>query len=369
MRIHRIVLRYVSVPLRAVFENRWQRISTWTKLIVEVHSGDSIGYGECMAMETPFYSYETIETAWWVITRWLAKPLLDLEFEHPREIPQAFSRISGHHEGKAALECAAWDLYARMHSMPLCELFGGSRRPVATGATVGVQKDIETALRAVETAVSAGYTRLKIKIKSGWDEELLGAIRTSFPQVTILADANAAYEEKDIDWLASLERFAPIVIEQPFPGTDWINTAALQAKTSAPVCLDESITCLDDVEQMIHTKAARLVNLKVGRVGGITNAIRIHDRCAEAGIPVFIGSKTETGIGRWMNIGLGTLSNVRFPSDVAASERYFVEEIVKEPVRTVGPGLVEPLPGPGFGTEVDPVQLAKYTVKTEVLPE
>jgi O-succinylbenzoate synthase len=170
-----------------------------------------------------------------------------------------------------------------------------------------------------------------------------------------------------MDLLAGLERFAPILLEQPFPAAAWGLSAALQGRTSAPICLDESISSIHDVEQMIALKAGRVVNLKVGRVGGITDAIRIHDRCADAGVPVFIGSKSETGIGRWMNIALGTLENVRYPSDVSASERYFVEEIVRDPVTLTGPGLVEPLAGPGFGTEIDPSRLLKYTVKTAVI--
>lgn len=367
MKVDRIILRFVRTPLRFEFQNRWQRIREWTKLIVELQAGGAVGYGECTAMETPFYSYETIETASWVIKKWLAEPLLTSEFEHPREVSDLFSLISGHHEGKATLECAAWDLYARAHSLPLYELIGGSRRPVKSGATVGVKKDIDAALKAVDAAVSAGYERIKLKIKPGWDRELLGAVRAAFPRVILLADANGAYGEGETDRLASLEQFEPIIIEQPFPAAAWIHSAALQARTSAPICMDESITCLADVELMLHLKAARMVNLKVGRVGGISDSIRIHDRCAEAGVPVFIGSKIETGIGRWMNIAVCTLSNVLYPSDVGASERYFVEEIVRDPVTLVGPGLVQPLAGPGPGTEIDPAAMLKYTIKTEVL--
>lgn len=367
MKIDRIILRFVRTPLRFEFQNRWQRIREWTKLIVELQSDGVSGYGECTAMETPYYSYETIDTSAWVIKKWLAEPFLNCEFEHPREVSEAFSLISGHHEGKATLECAAWDLYARAHSIPLYELIGGERRPVKSGATVGVKKDIDAALKAVGAAVEAGYERIKLKIKPGWDRELLGAVRGAFPQVIILADANGAYSEQDIEKLAGLDEFAPIIIEQPLPAAAWIHSARLQARTSAPVCLDESITCLEDVELMLHMKAARMVNLKVGRVGGISDSIRIHDRCAEAGVPVFIGSKIETGIGRWMNIAVCTLNNVLYPSDVGASERYFVEQIVRDPVTLVGPGLVQPLAGPGSGTEIDPVTMLKYTIRTEVI--
>lgn len=369
MKIDRIILRFVRIPLRFEFQNRWQRIKSWTKLIVELRSGDGVGYGECMAMETPFYSYENIETAWWVITKWLARPLLEGDFSHPREVAEAFSLIHGHHEGKAALECAFWDLYARSQGVPLCEAIGGGRRLVSAGSTVGIQKDIETIVKVAGVSVTAGYKRLKVKIKPGWDTEPLAALRAAFPGLTLLADANGAYSGKDIDMLAGLERFAPIIIEQPFPAGSWTQFAALQARTSTIVCLDEAIDCLNDVEQMIQFKAARMVNLKVGRVGGIVESIRIHDRCAEAGIPVFVGSKIETGVGRWMNIAVATLGNVCYPSDVSASERYFVEETVCDPVKLVSPGFVEPLPGPGIGTEIVPERIFKYTVRTLAIPE
>jgi O-succinylbenzoate synthase len=369
MKVERIVLRFVRIPLKSEFRNRWQRIQEWTKLIVELRSGDAVGYGECMAMETPFYSYETIDTAWWVITRWLARPMLESDFQRPDQVTSAFSLISGHHEGKAALECAFWDLWSRAHEQPLYEAIGGCRRPVCSGATIGIQEDLATAIRLARVAVDAGYRRLKIKIKPGWDRELIEAVRAEFPDVTILADANGAYGEEDIDWLASLERFEPIIIEQPFPASAWSQLAGLQARTSAPVCLDESVNSLEDLGQMLHFKAARMVNLKIGRVGGISEAIRIHDRCAEAGIPIFVGSKAEMGIGRWTNVAVSTLENVRYPSDVPASDRYFTDEIVNDPVMLVAPGTVEPLPGPGFGTDVDRANLLNYTVRTLSIPE
>jgi len=369
MKVDRIILRFVRIPLKFEFQNRWQRIRDWTKLIVELRSGDLVGYGECTAMETPYYSYETIDTAWWVITRWLAEPMLRCQFGHPAEVTEAFRLINGHHEGKAALECAFWDLWSRAGSLPLYQAVGGRRRPVRSGATVGIQDDLETALRLAGSAVEAGYERLKIKIKPGWDRELLAAVRAAFPRVTILGDANGAYGEGDIGWLAGLEKFAPIIIEQPFPAGAWTHFASLQARTCTPICLDESISGLEDLEQMIQLQAGRLVNLKIGRVGGIRDAIRIHDRCAEAGIPVFVGSKAEMGIGRWVNIALATLDNVRYPSDVPASDRYFVSEIVRDPVTLSGPGLVEPLPGPGFGTEIDSANLSKYTVRSLSIPD
>jgi o-succinylbenzoate synthase len=364
MKVERLILRFVRIPLRVAFENRWQRIQEWTKLLVEVHSDGAVGHGECMAMETPYYSYETIDTAWLAITRYLVDLFVGKTFEHPDQVAEAFAVISGHHEARGALECAFWEMYTRAAGVPLYQSIGGTRRPVRSGATVGVQKDVPAAVEAARRAVEAGYQRLKVKIKPGWDREPLAAIRAAFPAVTILADANGAYAEGDLDQLDRLDDFAPLILEQPFPRSAWTVSAALQARLSSPICLDESIENLLDVEQTARLQAARLINLKVGRVGGLSEAIRIHDRCAQLGLPVFIGSKTETGVGRWLNIALGTLSNVRYPSDVAASERYFVEDVVKDPITLSGPGTVEPLAGPGIGTDLDTDRLAKYTVKT-----
>jgi O-succinylbenzoate synthase len=367
VKVDRIVLRLVRFPLRNAFENRWERIENWTKLIVELHAGDSVGYGECMAMETPYYSYETIETAWLAIRRYLAKIVFSCAFEHPSEVARALSVISGHHEARGALECACWEMYARAHGRPRYDAVGGTLRQVSSGATVGVQGDIETALAAVAQASAEGYRRIKVKLKPGWDLEVVQAIRRRFPEITILGDANGAYGAADFDRLLALDKYEPFILEQPFPRPAWWLASALQARHSAPICLDESIECIEDVEHASRIKAARLINLKVGRVGGLHEAIRIHDRCQELGLPVFVGSKSETGIGRWLNIAFGTLPNVTYPSDVAASERYFTEEIVRDPIRLVAPGHVQPLPGPGIGTEIDPARLLKLTRQLLVL--
>jgi O-succinylbenzoate synthase len=368
MKVERIILRYVRLPMRAAFENRWNRIVEWTKLLVEVQGDGGVGYGECMAMETPHYSYETIETAWWATTRWLADLVLNRSFEHPSEVATALNSIAGHHEAKAGLECACWDLFARAQSMPLYRLLGGSRRPVRAGATVGVESTIDAALEAAAAAADAGYERIRFKIKPGWDRALLNAARSALPAVTILADANGAYGEPDIAWLAELESLSPIMLEQPFQPSCWSSTARLQARTEVPVCLDESITCVEDVGQMITSGAGRAINLKVGRVGGLSAALRIHERCADAGIPVFIGSKSETGVGRWMNVAMATLSHVSLPSDISAGSRYFTTEIVRDPVVLCDAGMVMPLAGPGFGTELDAAAVLSRTVKTRAIP-
>ncbi|HBK95928.1 MAG TPA: o-succinylbenzoate synthase [Microcoleaceae bacterium UBA10368] len=365
--IDTIVLRFVKMPLHRPFSNRWERFEEWTKLIVEVQSEGRSGYGECTAMETPYYNYETIETCWLVIQRYLAPILLDRTIDDPKQVADFFSHIRGHYEARAALECACWDLYGRIQGVPLYQLIGGELRPVKSGATIGVHQSKEELIGEIQQALEAGYHRFKIKIKGGWDVEPLETIRAVFPDIALLADANGAYSPSDISYLASFDRFNLMCLEQPFPPRTLYETAKLQAQMTTPIGLDEAVVSLEDVRQIIELKVARIVNLKIGRVGGISEALRIHDACKEAGIPIFIGAKYEMGIGRWTNIALATLDNVTYPSDVSASNRYFRQEIVNDAVELVAPGMVQPLEKPGFGSTICWENLNQYMTQEAVI--
>lgn len=367
MKIDSIVLRFVKIPLRTPFSNRWQYFEEWTKLIVEVRSEGHSGYGECTAMETPYYRYETIETCWLVIEKYLGPMLLGKAFTHPREVGTFFSHTRGNHEARAALECACWDLYGRLHQTPLYQLVGGQRRSVKSGATIGVRDSEDKLIQDVEEAVKAGYHRVKVKIKPGWDTRPLEAIKSTFPNLAVLADANGSYSQLDSGHLESFDRFKLMCLEQPFPPRALYETAKLQSRMETPIGLDEGVESLDEIEQIIQLKAAQIVNLKIGRVGGISEAIKIHDTCKEAGIPIFIGAKYEMGIGRWTNIALATLDNVLYPSDVGASDRYFQQEIVNDVVKLVSPGSVQPLDQPGFGSTICWDKLNHYTLKQLLL--
>lgn len=363
MRIDEIVLRFVSPPMAAPFENRWQRLERWTKLIVELRAGDQRGWGECTAMESPFYHYETIETAWTVIERHLAPMLVGREIDAPTDLLEIFANVNGHLETIAALEVAAWDLFARAEGKPLAEMLGGKRAPVKASATVGVTDNVAELVEQVAAAAEAGYHRVKVKIKPGWDKVPLAALSANLPDMPVLADANGAYGPDAIDHLASLDRFGLMLLEQPMKAHNWKAYADLQARMETPVCLDESVHTMEDVETLIEMKAARAVNLKVGRVGGLARARAMHDRLRDAGIGTFTGAKFETGIGRWTNIAFATLDNMVYPSDVAESARYFREEITAEPVRLTGPGLVEPANVPGFGPAPAADALNRFTVR------
>ncbi|MAM72372.1 o-succinylbenzoate synthase [uncultured Tistrella sp.] len=363
MRIDEIVLRFVTPKMVAPFANRWQRMERWTKLIVEIRSDGLSGWGECTAMESPFYHYETIETAWHIIERHLAPMLVGHEIEGPEDMLDRFRDVAGHVETVAALEVALHDLLARGDGVPLAVRIGGDVRPVKASATIGVTGSVADLLAAARRAEDGGYHRIKVKIKPGWDVEPLSALRTELPHMPVLADANGAYGPEDLDHLAGFDRFGLMLLEQPMAAHNWKAYAALQSRLDTTVCLDESIHTMEDVDDLLERRAARAVNIKVGRVGGLIRARAIHDRLAAEGIGCFTGAKFETGIGRWTNIALATLPGMTYPSDVAESARYFAPDITTLPVALTGRGLVAPLDAPGLGTEPDPVQLARVTTR------
>ncbi|HVB41350.1 MAG TPA: o-succinylbenzoate synthase [Streptosporangiaceae bacterium] len=340
MRIDRVILRMVTAKLSTPFENRWQRFETWTKVVVQADSGSASGFGECTAMETPYYNYETIETAWHILERYLAPLALAGE---------DWAVVNGHEEAKGALECALADLRARVAGQPLCVRIGGALRPVRAAATVGIEHSAHALLGAVRTASAAGYGRVRIKIRPGWDIEPVRLVREAFPAVPLIADANAAYGAADLDHLSKLDDLGLLALEQPF-GQFMIETsAALQARMTTAICLDESVKSAADTARALRARACRIVNIKVGRVGGLAEAVRIHDLCAEHGITNFVGAKYELGLGRWTNLALATLPNMTLPSDVGPSHRYYVDDGADPTLEFTRPGWVSPLPAPGIG--------------------
>lgn len=352
MRIDAVVLRLVRATLRNPFENRWQRYEKWTKLIVEVRGEGAVGLSECSAMETPFYSYETIETAWYVLEQYLCPMLLAQSFTSLAELRSRWELVCGHEEAKGAIECAVWELLARVAGQPLHRQLGGDARRVTAGATVGIQSSPDELVLRVAEAHADGYGRVRIKIRPGWDAIPVAAVRASLPHVPLMADANGAYGADDLDHLTAFDRFGLLALEQPFPrGLEHVS-AELQSRLSTPIALDESIGSADDVQRMVKLGSGRIVNVKIGRVGGLDEAKKVHDVCADQGVPTFVGAKWDLGVARWTNIALATLPNMTLPSDVGASDRYYVDDIVSIPVAVSGPGLVEPLSGAGIGTDL-----------------
>ncbi|QNP68343.1 o-succinylbenzoate synthase [Streptomyces roseirectus] len=368
MTIERITLRLVTARLAHPFENRWQRYHTWTKLQVEV-DGESdgtagTGRAECSAMETPFYNYETIETAWYVIERFLGPMLLEAGRSDPVACMRLWREVNGHEEAKAALETALWDLQARLRGRPLCEELGGTVRPVPAGATVGIEPTVEELLASIAPSVRAGYRRVRLKIKPGWDLVPVREVVAAFPGLQVVADANAAYDETHLEHLTRLDGLGMHALEQPFPRQLLRTTAELQKRMATPICLDEQVHSLREVREAAELGACRMVNIKVGRVGGIGEALRVHDFCASAGIPAFVGAKWDQGIARWTNIAVATLPNMTEASDVGPSSTYYLDDGVEPPVVFHTPGFV--LPGTGPGTAAEPTGTLTVERHTEL---
>jgi len=365
--IDRIVLRFVTATLTRPFENRWQRYHTWTKLVVEVDAGGVSGFSECAAMETPFYNYETIETAWYITEEYLAPALLRAQTTDPAAAQQEWADVNGHEEAKGGLEGALWDLRARQAGQPLCEALGGAVRPVPVGATAGIEPTIDELLANVSRMRDTGYQRVRVKIRPGWDIEPLREIHGAFPDLPIVADANAAYAEEHLDLLTGLDAFELMAIEQPFPRYLLETTAALQARVYTPVCLDEQIHSVREMRQACRLKAGRMANVKIGRVGGLGEAIRIHDFCQHEGIPLFVGGKWEQGLGRWCALALATLPNMTLPSDVGPSRQYYLDDGAEPKLEFVEPGWVTPTDRPGLGVrlcdDAEVVRIRELTVR------
>ncbi|MEV6975933.1 o-succinylbenzoate synthase [Kitasatospora sp. NPDC093806] len=351
MKISTITLRLVTAPLTRPFENRWQRYETWTKLIVEVEGEGAVGRAECTAMETPFYNYETIVTAWYVIEEYLGPLLLAAGEGDPLTCLHLWREINGHEEAKGALETALWDLRARLNDRPLSVELGGALRPVPVGATAGIESSIDELLSNVEANVRAGYRRVRLKIRPGWDVEPVREVHAAFPALPVIADANAAYDESHLDALTALDGFGLLAVEQPFPRHLLDATAELQHRLSTAVCLDEQLHSVREAQEAARLGAYRMANIKTGRVGGLGESVRIHDFCAAEGIPTFVGGKWDQGIGRWTNLALATLPNMTLPSDVGPSDTYYDDDGAAPRLAFERPGWVSPLPGAGTGVE------------------
>ncbi|WP_079277840.1 o-succinylbenzoate synthase [Streptomyces sp. CB03234] len=351
MNVDRVALRLVTARLARPFENRWQRYHTWTKLIVEVDGDGGTGRAECTAMETPFYNYETIVTAWYVIEEYLGPMLLAADDCDPHSCMRLWREVNGHEEAKGALETALWDLQARLRGRPLCEELGGSVRPVPVGATAGIEPTIDELLENVANAVRTGYQRVRLKIQPGWDTDPVREVRAAFPELPVIADANAAYDESHVEHLTTLDELGLLALEQPFPRHLLPTTAELQHRLETAVCLDEQVHSLRETQDAVRLGACRMVNIKTGRVGGLGESVRVHDFCAGEGIPTFVGGKWDQGIGRWTNLALATLPNMTLASDVGPSDTYYDDDGAWPRLAFHEPGWVRPLPGPGTGAE------------------
>jgi O-succinylbenzoate synthase len=366
VRIDRLELRLLTLPLVQFFETSFSRIHDKHFLVVRVDGGGASGFGECVADRDPYYSAETNDTAWHIITEFVAPRVIGVEFAHPREIFPALKAVRGHNMAKAAVEMAAWDLYAKQRGEPLRATLGGARARIESGVSIGIQDSLDDLLAKVAQERAAGYRRIKIKIKPGWDVDAVRVIRETFGEIPLMVDANAAYTAgpETAEHLAQLDGFDLMMIEQPLDYDDIVDHAALQRRLRTPICLDESIKSVNAAREAIQAGACRIINIKPGRVGGFAESIRLHDLCTTHGIPVWHGGMLESGIGRAANIHLSTLPNFSLPGDVAASKRYFDPDLIEPPIEVAPDGTIAVPTGPGIGVSIREDRLDRATVRT-----
>ena len=312
------------------------------------------------------FCHETIDTAWIIINNVLSSIVLGRDWEQPSEINQWYKHIRGHQMARAAVENACWDLAARANNVPLCKLLNGTLEEIPCGVSIGIQDNPEQLLEKIRTEVEAGYRRIKIKIKPGWDYDIIKLIRQHYPDITLSVDANSAYTLDDIKLFKDFDKFGLLMIEQPLAYDDIIDHSKLQRQISTAICLDEPITSLDKARKAIEMESCRIINIKLGRVGGFSEAIRIHDYCYKHNIPVWCGGMLESGIGRSHNIAMSSLRGFTLPGDVSASKRYFEEDIIAPPVTVSKEGLIniQKVPGTGYGPKDDYIE--RITVRKEV---
>ena len=335
-------------------------------LLVKVSDGQLEGYGEVTAGEGPFYCHETVDTAWHILSDFICPRLVGKNIENPEEFAPMVEGIRGHNMAKGGLEAALWDLEARRQDKPLWKLLGGSREQIECGVSIGIQPTIDRLLEVIQTEVAAGYRRIKIKIKPGWDVEVVRQVRAAFPKILLMCDANSAYTLADIDLFRQMDEFDVMMFEQPLHYEDMVDHAELQRQIRTPICLDESIHSADDARKAIKIGACRIINIKLGRVGGHREARAVHDVCRDNGIPVWCGGMLESGIGRAHNIALSSLENFSLPGDVAASKRYWAEDVIDPAVVVSSEGRITQTTKSGIGYQVKESFLKEVTVRTQV---
>ena len=351
--IERIELRTVRLPLNEPFETSFGRIDSRLIFLVAINGGGETGWGEVVAAEEPLYSYETVGTALHVIRDYLAPAILGEPLRDISDLAQRLAPFRGHNMAKAGLELAFMDLLARLKCQSLSTLIGGTRERIPVGVSLGIQPSLDHLLERVDRYLALGYQRIKLKIKPGWDIAIVREVRRQNPDILLSVDANAAYTLADVDHLRQLDDFNLLMIEQPLEYDDLVDHAQLQAKLSTAICLDESITGINRAKQALDLGSCRIVNIKIGRVGGYSQAVGIHDLCYARGIPVWCGGMLESGIGRAHNIALASLPGFVLPGDISASARYFARDLIVPEVTVGRDGTVIAPLGPGLGFNVD----------------
>jgi O-succinylbenzoate synthase len=369
MKIDEVEIRLIRLPLIEPFETSFGSIDSRLVFLVSILADGVRGWGEVVAAEKPLYSYETVGTAFHVIRDFLAPVMLTGPIGSLAELAKRFRKFRGHNMAKAGLELAFMDLSAQLARQSLSSLLGGERKRIPVGVSLGIQANVDQLFRRIDRYLSLGYQRIKLKIKPGWDMDVVVQVRNRYPAILLSVDANSAYTLDDKEHLKRLDDFNLLMIEQPLENDDLVDHAQLQNELKTPICLDESITGERQAKKALELRSCRTINIKVGRVGGYSQALPIHALCVSKGVPVWCGGMLESGIGRAHNIALASLSGFTLPGDISASSRYFARDVIV-PEATVAPdGMVDVPEGVGLGFEVDLDFINSHTETVELIKQ
>lgn len=364
MKIERVNLYHLSMPLRSAFETSFGRIQERECILLEVFCQGVVGYGECAADKNPGYSYETTLTAWHVLCDCLLPSLTGIELDLPADMQKHVSWVRGHRMAKAGLEMALWDVMGKQTNQSLSMLLGSIHQKVAVGVSVGIQESPSVLLKVVDGYLQRGYGRIKVKIKPGRDVQEVSQLRQAFPDTRLQVDANSAYTLDTASALLPLDELNLLLIEQPLAEDDLWDHSKLQPLFKTPICLDESILEVRHARQALEMGAGRVINIKTGRVGGLSEAKAIHDLCLAAGIPVWCGGMLETGVGRAANLALAALPGFVLPGDISATDRYYSQDITHERFELNSDSTIDVPVGTGLGVTLDHQALARFTINT-----
>jgi len=367
MRLHSLTLREIHLKLITPFETSMDRVSERRIILAEAHLDGVSGWGECTAGETPYYCPEDTETAWHILKNFLWPRLKGKELSSAADVWPLLEQVRGHNMAKATVETAVWDAEAKLKNIPLWKLIGGERQEISCGVSIGIKNSLDELSTTVKKELAAGYQRIKIKIKPGKDLALVQRLRQDFPQIKLMVDANSAYRREDLPLLKQLDAYYLMMIEQPLGWDDLFGHVEIQKNLQSPICLDECIHTYEQAEAAIALGACKIINIKLGRVGGLLQAKRIHDLCRHSSIPVWCGGMLESGIGRAQNIAMSTLPNFSLPGDVTASQRYWHEDVITPEVTVTAQGTIRVPSEPGIGFVPRLDRIASITVRQERL--
>lgn len=367
MKIERVNLYHLRMPLVSAFETSFGRIQSRDCILLEAFTDGLVGYGECAADRDPGYSYETTGTAWHILEEFIVPAVLGLELTHPSELHRRVAHVRGHAMAKAGLELALWDLWGKLEGNSLRAMLGGQRGSVEVGVSVGLQFSPQRLVEVVNEYLEQGYQRIKIKIKPGRDIKDAQAVRRAFPDIRLQVDANSAYTLETATALKPLDMLDLLLIEQPLSEDDLWDHSRLQTQLLTSLCLDESILSVRHARQALEMGACRVINIKPGRVGGLTMAHAIHDLCHSQSIPVWCGGMLETGVGRAANLALASLAGFTLPGDISASDRYYKVDITHQRFALNPDSTITVPTEPGLGVSIDHSALKSFTIKNLTL--